>query len=124
MFLSAGNKIFNQSKWFTDFYPSFAGAQISERVKGSWTSSNPGATIPIFENVSNFATNTQSSSFYVEDGSYFRMQNITLAYNIPGNTMSPANFALPETFCLASVRNAGLPDTVCSETVFMGTPGI
>jgi hypothetical protein len=83
MFLSAGNKIFNQSKWFTDFYPSFAGAQISERVKGSWTPDNPGATIPIFENVSNFSTNTQSSSFYIEDGSYFRMQNITLAYNLP-----------------------------------------
>ena len=88
MFLSAGNKIFNQSKWFTDFFPSFAGAQISERVKGSWTAENPGATIPIFENVSNFATNTQSSSFYVEDGSYFRMQNITLAYNIPAATLS------------------------------------
>jgi hypothetical protein len=88
MFLSAGNKIFNQSKWFTDFYPSFAGAQIAERVKGSWTASNPGATIPIFENVSNFSTNTQSSSFYVEDGSYFRMQNITLAYNVPAATLS------------------------------------
>jgi hypothetical protein len=88
MFLSAGNKIFNQSKWFTDFYPSFAGAQIAERVKGSWTASNPGATIPIFENVSNFATNTQSSSFYVEDGSYFRMQNITLAYNLPASVLS------------------------------------
>jgi len=93
MFLSAGNKIFNQSKWFTDFYPSFAGAQISERVKGSWTAQNTGATIPIFENVSNFATNTQSSSFYVEDGSYFRMQNITLAYNLPAATLSKIKLA-------------------------------
>lgn len=83
MFLSLGNKIWNQSKWFTDFYPSFAGAAISERVKGSWTPENPNATIPIFENVSNFATNTQACSFYVEDGDYFRMQNITLAYNLP-----------------------------------------
>ena len=83
MFLSLGNKIWNQSKWFTDFYPSFAGAAISERVKDSWTPENPGASIPIFENVSNFSTNTQANSFYVEDGSYFRMQNITLAYNLP-----------------------------------------
>ena len=34
---SLGNKVFNASKWFTDFYPSFQGAAISERVKGSWT---------------------------------------------------------------------------------------
>ena len=37
IYSSVGNKIFNQSKWFTDFYPSFQGAAISERVKGSWT---------------------------------------------------------------------------------------
>lgn len=88
MFASLGNKIWNQSKWFTDFYPSFAGAAISTRVRDSWTAENPNATIPIFENVSNFSTNTQANSFYVEDGSYFRMQNITLAYNIPVDVLS------------------------------------
>lgn len=93
MFLSLGNKIWNQSKWFTDFYPSFAGAAISERVKGSWTPENPDATIPIFENVSNFSTNTQANSFYVEDGSYFRMQNITLAYNLPAPVLEKINLA-------------------------------
>jgi hypothetical protein len=91
MFLSLGNKIFNQSKWFTDFYPSFAGASISERVKDSWTPENTGAEIPIFENVSNFSTNTQASSFYVEDGSYFRMQNVSLAYNLPSALLSKLN---------------------------------
>jgi TonB-linked SusC/RagA family outer membrane protein len=88
MFASIGNKIWNQSKWFTDFYPSFAGAAISERVKDSWTPSNTGAKIPIFENVSNFSTNAQANSFYVEDGSYFRMQNITIGYNVPEATLS------------------------------------
>src|SRR5690606_3494728 len=91
MFASLGNKIWNQSKWFTDFYPSFAGAAISERVKDSWTPSNTGATIPIFENVSNFSTNAQANSFYVEDGSYFRMQNITIGYNVPAATLSRLN---------------------------------
>jgi hypothetical protein len=93
MFLSLGNKIWNQSKWFTDFYPSFAGAAISERVKDSWTTTNTGASIPIFENVSNFSTNTQANSFYVEDGSYFRMQNITLGYNLPSSTLSKLNMS-------------------------------
>lgn len=88
MFLQTGNEIFNMSKWFTDFYPSFAGAAISERVKDSWTPENPDTNIPIFENVSNFSTNTQANSFYVEDGSYFRMQNISVAYNLPASLVS------------------------------------
>ncbi len=83
LYTSLGNKIFNVSKWFTDFYPSFQGAAISERVKGSWSTENRGATIPIFESASNFSTNTQSNSFYVEDGSYLRFQNVTLGYNLP-----------------------------------------
>jgi len=82
-YMSAGNKIFNVSKWFTDFYPSIQGAAISERVKDSWTPTNTGATTPIFESASNFSTNTQSNSFYVENGSYFRMQNLTLGYTLP-----------------------------------------
>lgn len=83
MYTSIGNKIFNASKWFTDFYPSFAGASISERVKNSWSPTNTGATIPIFESASNFSTNTQANSFYVENGNYVRMQNISLGYNLP-----------------------------------------
>jgi TonB-linked SusC/RagA family outer membrane protein len=98
MFLSLGNKIWNQSKWFTDFYPSFAGAAISERVKDSWTPTNTNTTIPIYENVSNFSTNTQANSFYVEDGSYFRMQNITLAYNLPSSTLSKLNMSKMRVF--------------------------
>jgi TonB-linked SusC/RagA family outer membrane protein len=82
-YVSLGGKIFNVSKWFTDFYPSFQGASISERVKESWSTENRDATIPIFESASNFSTNTQSSSFYVENGSYLRMQNLTLGYNFP-----------------------------------------
>ena len=83
LYTSLGNKIFNQSKWFTDFYPSFQGAAISERVKDSWTPTNTGGTIPVFESASNFSTNTQSNSFYVENGSFLRLQNVTIGYNLP-----------------------------------------
>jgi TonB-linked SusC/RagA family outer membrane protein len=89
---SFGNKIFNVSKWFTDFYPSFAGAAISERVKDSWLPSNTNTDIPIFETASNFSTNTQSNSFYVEDGSYVRLQTLTLGYTFPSNVIKKAGF--------------------------------
>jgi TonB-linked SusC/RagA family outer membrane protein len=104
MFMSAGNKIWNQSKWFTDFYPSFAGAAISERVKDSWTTNNTGATIPIFENNSSFSTQAANgNSFYVEDGSYFRMQNISLAYNLPAGVAS--RLSLEKLKIFASTNN-------------------
>ena len=88
LFTSLGNKIFNISKWYTDFYPSFTGAAISSRVKDSWTTANTGAETPIFENVSNFSTNTQPNSFYVEDGSFLRMQNLAIGYTLPTAALS------------------------------------
>jgi TonB-linked SusC/RagA family outer membrane protein len=88
MYTSLGNKIFNLSRWFTDFYPSFPGAAVSARVKDSWTPTNQGATLPVFENVSNFSTNTQANSFYVEDGSYLRLQNLAIGYNLSGNVLN------------------------------------
>lgn len=82
-FASVGNEIYNVSKVFTDFYPLFPGAAIGANVKDSWTFDNPTGDIPLFENTSNFSTNTQSNSYYVEDGSYFRLQNVTLGYYLP-----------------------------------------
>lgn len=88
MYASLGNKIFNVSKWFTDFYPSFTGAAVSSRVKDSWLPDNRDTQTPIFESTSNFSTNTQSNSFYVENGSFFRMQNITIGYTLPSRMLS------------------------------------
>ncbi|RDB06797.1 SusC/RagA family TonB-linked outer membrane protein [Runella aurantiaca] len=82
-YTSIGNKIFNISKRFTDFYPLFAGSAISERVKDSWTPQNTDTKIPIFEANDGFSTGSQASDFYVEDGSYLRFQNLSFAYNFP-----------------------------------------
>ncbi|MEZ0483113.1 SusC/RagA family TonB-linked outer membrane protein [Fibrella aquatica] len=83
LYTSLGGKIFNMSRWFTDFYPSFSGAAISARVKDSWTPTNTETMQPIFEDKGNFSTNTVPNSFYVEDGSFLRMQNITIGYTLP-----------------------------------------
>ena len=101
-FASIGNEVYNLSKRFTDFYN--AGSAIAERVKASWTFDNPRGEIPIFENVSNFSTNTESSSYYVEDGSYFRMQNITLSYLMPKAMIS--KWGLEKFRLYVSINNA------------------
>jgi hypothetical protein len=102
-YASIGNEIYNISKLFTDFYPLFPGSAISSRVLNSWTFEDPTGANPIFENVHNFSTTGQSNSFYVEDGSYFRLQNITMAYNFPGQLVHRWGFANLKVF--ASVTN-------------------
>ena len=88
VYASLGNKIFNNSRWYTDFYPSFPGAAIGARVKNSWLPTNTNTTVPIFENTSNFSTNQQSNSYYVENGSYGRMQYLTLGYTFPAEILN------------------------------------
>jgi hypothetical protein len=86
-YTSIGNEIWNQSKWFTDFFTSFQGAAMSERLKNAWTPTNLDATIPLLEKTSNFSTNSVANSFYVEDGSYLRLQNVTLGYTLPSTLL-------------------------------------
>ncbi|QDK81419.1 TonB-dependent receptor [Spirosoma sp. KCTC 42546] len=93
LYASLGNKIFNNSKWYTDFYPSFPGAAVSARVKDSWLPTHTDTSVPIFENTSNFSTNTQSNSYYVENGSYGRMQYLTLGYTFPAKLLDKANLS-------------------------------
>ncbi|GAB3038290.1 SusC/RagA family TonB-linked outer membrane protein [Spirosoma pulveris] len=93
VYASLGNKIFNNSKWYTDFYPSFPGAAVSARVKDSWLPTHTDTKVPIFENTSNFSTNTESNSYYVENGSYGRMQYLTLGYTFPATLLNRANLS-------------------------------
>jgi TonB-linked SusC/RagA family outer membrane protein len=83
----SGGEVLNFTKWFTDFYPSFAGISKSTRVLNSWTPTNTNTDIPIFENVSNTSTNGELNSYYVEKGSYFRLRSIKLGYNLPANML-------------------------------------
>ena len=84
LYASAGNKIWNQSKWFTDFFGTFEGSGKGERAKQSWTPElGNSAAAPIWESNSNMSTSGAANSWYVEDGDYIRIQNISLGYNIP-----------------------------------------
>jgi hypothetical protein len=89
LYASAGNKIWNQSKWFTDFFGTFEGSGKGERAKQSWTPElGNSAAAPIWESNSNMSTSGAANSWYVEDGDYIRIQNISLGYNIPKNYTS------------------------------------
>ena len=79
---SVGNEIFNQRKWFTDFFGSFEGSAKGAAAFNSWTPElGNNAAAPIWESASNLSTNGASNSWYVEDGSFARLQMLSLAYN-------------------------------------------
>jgi len=82
-----GNKIWNQVKWWTDYYVSFQGAKSTTALNDSWTPQNHNATAPIQEAGSYFSTNQVPNSYYVENGSYLRAKNIQIGYTIPSNVV-------------------------------------
>ncbi|GMQ24673.1 TonB-dependent receptor [Algoriphagus sp. oki45] len=103
LYTSIGNEIWNQSRWFTDFFQTFEGAAISERLKNAWTPENLNAEIPVVERTANFSTSNVANSFYVEDGSYLRMQNLTLGYSAPASLLQKLKMERARVF--ASVNN-------------------
>ena len=81
-FASVGNEIFNQSKWFTDFFGTFEGSAKGQNAKKSWTPElGNNAAAPIWESASNLSTSGTGNSWYVEDGTYVRLQRLALSYD-------------------------------------------
>ncbi|MBP9746896.1 MAG: SusC/RagA family TonB-linked outer membrane protein, partial [Saprospiraceae bacterium] len=94
LYTSIGNKIFNMSKWFTDFFGSFEGSGKGIRALESWTPAlGDNAKAPIWESASNISTNAGENSWYVEDGSYLRMQYLSLGYTLPKSLVKPLGFS-------------------------------
>ncbi|SEG05912.1 SusC/RagA family TonB-linked outer membrane protein [Sphingobacterium lactis] len=78
-----GNKLFNGMKFTT--LNAGAGQQYNllEGVLDAWTPENKTNDLPrvsLRDNNKNFS---ETSDFYVEDGSYLRLKNLTLGYTLP-----------------------------------------
>jgi TonB-linked SusC/RagA family outer membrane protein len=86
-----GNDIWNQVKWWTDFYASFPGAASSQTaLYNSWLPNHMNAKAPIQDaiNGSNASTNTVPNSYFVEKGSYLRAKNMTLGYTLNASKLN------------------------------------
>ena len=78
----AGVEIFNQGKWFRDFFGTFEGSAKGVAALNSWTPERGNsAAAPIWESATNLSTSGASNSWYVESGDYVRLQRIALFYN-------------------------------------------
>ncbi|MAD30502.1 MAG: TonB-dependent receptor [Flavobacteriaceae bacterium] len=93
-YASVGAEIFNQSKWFTDFFGTFEGSAKGINALQSWT---PGlgdnAVAPIWESATNLSTSGAANSWYVEDGDFLRLQSLSLSYDFDGAILDQLGFS-------------------------------
>jgi len=75
-----GNEIFNYVKYWTDF-PTFAGNRSTRMLNDSWVPGKTDAILP--QLTSSDQVSILPSTYYIEKGTYFRMKNVQLVYNLP-----------------------------------------
>ena len=83
-----GNQIWNNVKWWTDFYSSFDGAKSKTALYDSWRPDHMNAKAPIQENAGSFSTNNVPNSYFVDNGAYLRAKNIQLGYTLPAGLLN------------------------------------
>jgi len=82
-----GNDLFNYVRYWTDF-PTFGGNRSIRMYEQSWRpgADNSNAKLPIVRAADNVSS--VPSTYYLESGSYLRMRNIQLSYNLPRSLMN------------------------------------
>ncbi|SEJ21229.1 TonB-linked outer membrane protein, SusC/RagA family [Dyadobacter koreensis] len=85
-----GNEIFNYTRYWTDFNV-FQGNRSKDMLYNSWKKSGDDAKLPRLN--SGDATSQQVSSYFLEDGSYFRIKNVQLTYTLPSMLLKKVKIA-------------------------------
>jgi TonB-linked SusC/RagA family outer membrane protein len=122
---SQGNEITNHNLWWIDFWPSFQNTKSTDLLNNSWTPTNTDARTPMASNISNFSTNAVNNSYYVEDGSFFRMKNLQIGYTfdkaVLGNAFANARVYLQAVNLFTITKYTGLdPELRSGSDQFFG----
>lgn len=81
---SQGNDIFCAAKYY--YYFNYETNKLTD-VLGSWTLANRNTHMPIAKKDNFIGGNSLPSTFYMEDGSYFRCKNLQLGYTFDNNML-------------------------------------
>ena len=89
---SYGNKIYNYQERTLESFGSSTGSVGIENIglkyyQNAWTPAN-GSNRYAQIDANEFNANTRPSDVYVEDGSYLRLRNLTIGYNIPAKMIT------------------------------------
>ncbi|HZJ20049.1 MAG TPA: TonB-dependent receptor [Pricia sp.] len=91
-----GNDVYNYVRYFADFN-TFQGNKSRRALfdawqptnprsdPSTWVAANPNATVPIMD--ADDQISSRPSSYFIEDGSYFRLKNVSLTYTFPNDIM-------------------------------------
>ncbi len=82
---SQGNKIFNYTRYFSDFN-TFQGNRSRRALYEAWLPTNTSGTTPTPD--ANDQTSSLPSTYFIENGSYFRLKNVQLGYTLPKALLS------------------------------------
>lgn len=78
---SQGNKVLNFTRWYTE--GGVSNGNYSNAVIDRWTGPGTSSTMPRMA-LNDPNGNNRVSDRFVEDGSYMRIKNLRIAYNLPG----------------------------------------
>ena len=80
--------VYNNQKFQTDFWSvTDAGSNKGNRLLGAWNTNNTGSTIPALT-TNNTADEGRASTYFVENGSYLKLRNLQVGYNLPTSFLS------------------------------------
>ena len=80
--------VYNGQKAQTDFWSiTDAGSNKGNRLLGAWNTNNTNSTIPALT-TNNTADEGRASTYYVENGSYLKLRNLQIGYNIPSTFLT------------------------------------
>ncbi|MET3112462.1 TonB-linked SusC/RagA family outer membrane protein [Pedobacter sp. CG_S7] len=125
---SQGNDLYDATRYYTDFN-TFAGAR-STRLLDAWSPTNPTSMIPSASILaSSFEYN--SSSYFVQDGSFFRMKNLQVGYNFEAEKLFGSKLGISKLRVYASATNiftltkySGLDPEVSQTSSTFSAPGV
>lgn len=121
-----GNDLYDATRYFTDF-PTFDGAR-STRLLDAWSPTNTSSMIPSpYVGVSDLEY--ASSSYYVQDGSFFRMKNLQVGYTFKLKPDSKLGFSKIRVYASATniftiTKYTGLDPEVSQESDTFSVPGL
>jgi hypothetical protein len=95
---SQGNKDYNYTKYWTDFYGTFQGGKSIDLyddaaiINSSGVNTVPNATLPKAGNLQDFGS-ALTSSFYVENGSFLKCRVLQIGYTFDPNLIKAIGFS-------------------------------
>ena len=112
----AGVDVYNNQKFQTDFYSiTDAGSNKGNRMLDAWTTANTGSLIPALT-TNNVGAENRASSYFVENGSYAKLRQVQLGYNLPQSLLNKVKMSSARVFIsghnLLTIKSSGL---TCSD---------